>query len=139
MSIWKINASLWLFCMKMTIILKIKAEGKQMSEPEKTHSIGEFVIVTKFGDHVLHHLASSLLNVIRQAGRRKFQFRWLFKTIQCLAFGNYLVVLNAISGFGSAKTTPWTCFSLLKIFVGCFLWVAVLGACTTLGVIPTKQ
>ena len=52
---------------KMTIILKIKRRNKaQTSEPKKAHSTGEFVIVAKFGDHVLYHLASSLLNVIRQ-------------------------------------------------------------------------
>ena len=39
-------------------------------ETEKPHSTGEFVIVEKFGDRVLHHLASSLLNVIKQAGRQ---------------------------------------------------------------------
>ena len=39
-----------------------------MSEPEKAHSTGEFVIVAKFGDHMWHRLASSLSNVIRQTG-----------------------------------------------------------------------
>ena len=62
---------------KMTIILKIKkkeqcTEGRQTSEP---HSTGKFVIVAKFGDHVLHCLASSLSNVIRQAGRHILLFR----------------------------------------------------------------
>ena len=38
-------------------------------ELEKAHFTGELVIVAKFGDHVLHHLASTLSNVIRQAGR----------------------------------------------------------------------
>ena len=37
---------------------------------EKAHSTGEFVIVAKFGDHVLCHLASSFSNVIRQVGRQ---------------------------------------------------------------------
>ena len=46
------------------------AEGRQTSEPEKAHPTGEFVIVAKFGDRVLHRLASNLLNVIRQAGRQ---------------------------------------------------------------------
>jgi len=32
---------------------------------------GEFVIVTKFGGHALCHLASRLVNVIRQGGRLK--------------------------------------------------------------------
>ena len=55
----------------MTIILKMEqgAEGKQTLEPEKAHSTGDFVIVAKFGDHVLCHLASSLSNVIRQADK----------------------------------------------------------------------
>ena len=46
------------------------AEGRQTSEPEKAHPTGEFVIVAKFGDHVLRRLASSLSNVIRQVGRQ---------------------------------------------------------------------
>jgi len=56
----------------MTIILKVEqgAEGKQTLEPEKAHSTGDFVIVAKFGDHVLRRLASSLSNVIRQVGRQ---------------------------------------------------------------------
>ena len=32
--------------------------------------MGEFVIVEKFNDHVLYRLASSFLNVIRQASRQ---------------------------------------------------------------------
>ena len=51
-----------------------------------------------------------------------------FFRIQYLAFGYYFVVLNAIFGFGSAKTILWACFSLLKIFLGWFLWAEVLGA-----------
>ena len=51
------------------------AEGRQTSKSEKAHPTGEFVIVAKFGDRVLRRLASSLSNVIRQAGRQKFQFR----------------------------------------------------------------
>ena len=45
-------------------------EGRQTLEPEKPHPTGEFVIVAKFGDRVLHGLASSLSNVIRQVGRQ---------------------------------------------------------------------
>jgi len=73
-----------------------------------THSTGKFVTVTKFGDHALHRLASSLSNMIRQAGRQVDKNSSLdnFFTIQYLVFGNYLVVLNAIFGFGSAKTIP---------------------------------
>ena len=59
---------------KMTIFLKIRkeqgAEGRQTSEPEKAHPMGEFAIVAKYGDHVLRCLASSLSNVIRQVGRQ---------------------------------------------------------------------
>ena len=57
--------------------------------------------MAKFGDHALHCLAFSFLNMIRKAGRQKFHFSDL--RIQYLAFGNYFVVLNAIFGFGSAK------------------------------------
>jgi len=68
---------------------------RHLSEPEKAHPTGEFVIVVKFGVHVSHHLASSLLNVIRQVGRLagRQKFRQFFKT-QCLAFGRYLIVLK---------------------------------------------
>jgi len=36
------------------------AEDKYSSEPQKAHLTGEFVIVAKFGGHVLCHLASRL-------------------------------------------------------------------------------
>ena len=71
MLIRKINASLWLCNMKkkMTIFLRKEqgAEGRQTSEPENAHPTGEFVIVEKFGNHVLRRLTSNLSNVIRQA------------------------------------------------------------------------
>ena len=35
-------------------------EDRYSSEPEKAHPTGEFVIVAKFGGHVLHHFASRL-------------------------------------------------------------------------------
>ena len=56
---------------KTTIITKIKGAKKKLTklEPETAHLIGEFVIVVTFGDHV-HHLASSLSNVIRQVDRQ---------------------------------------------------------------------
>ena len=46
------------------------AEDRYLSEPEKAHPTGEFIIVTKLGGHVLRHLASWLVNVIRQGGRQ---------------------------------------------------------------------
>ena len=46
------------------------AEDRYSSEPEKAHPIGEFIIVAKFGGHVLCHLASRFANVIRQGGRQ---------------------------------------------------------------------
>ena len=61
--------------------------------------------MAKFGDHVLRRLASSLSNVIRQAGRQADKNSRLFR-IQYLAFGYYFVVLDAIFGFDSAKTIP---------------------------------
>ena len=47
------------------------AEDRYSSEPQKPHLTGEFVIVAKFGGHVLRHLASWLANVVRQGGRLK--------------------------------------------------------------------
>ena len=43
-------------------------EDRYSSEPEKAHPTGEFIIVAKFGGHVLRHLAS------RQGGRLKTNF-----------------------------------------------------------------
>ena len=58
---------------KMTITLKIKEGTRRRGQtnvgPQKTHFTGEFVIVAKFGDHVLRRLTSSLSNVIRKADR----------------------------------------------------------------------
>jgi len=57
---------------KMTITKKDEkkvqvAEDRYLSEPEKAHPIGEFIIVAKFGGHSLQHLASRLANVVREA------------------------------------------------------------------------
>jgi len=46
------------------------AEDRYSLEPQKAHLTGEFVIVAKFGGHVLHHLGSRLANVIKQGGRQ---------------------------------------------------------------------
>jgi len=46
------------------------AEDRYSSEPQKAHLTGEFVIVAKYGGHVLCCLASRLVNVIRQGGRQ---------------------------------------------------------------------
>jgi len=40
------------------------AEDRYLSEPQKAHPTGEFVIVAKFGGHAWRHLASRLVNVI---------------------------------------------------------------------------
>jgi len=47
------------------------AEGRYSSEPQKAHLTDEFVIVAKFGGHALCHLASRLVNVVRQGGRQE--------------------------------------------------------------------
>jgi len=47
------------------------AEDRYSLEPQKAHLTGEFVIAAKFGGHALRHLASRLVNVIRQGGRIK--------------------------------------------------------------------
>jgi len=65
--------------------------------------------VAKFGDRLFCRLASSLSNMIRQAGGQANEKSSLgphsFR-IQYFAFGNNLVVSNAIFGFGSAKAIP---------------------------------
>ena len=70
-----------------------RRRNRQTAESEKEHSSGKLAIVAKFGDHVLRCLASSFLNVIRQAGRQAIRIpaKVTFR-IQYLAFGNYLVV-----------------------------------------------
>ena len=40
------------------------AEDRYSSEPQNAHLTGEFIIVAKFGGHVLCHLAPRLANVI---------------------------------------------------------------------------
>ena len=55
---------------KMTIIMSNNGtEGRQTLKSEKTHLTDEFIIVEKFGDHVLRRLASSLSNMIMQISR----------------------------------------------------------------------
>ena len=49
---------------------KYGTEDRDSSEPQKAHLPGEFVIVAKFGGHVLRRLASRLVNVIREGGRQ---------------------------------------------------------------------
>ena len=46
------------------------AEDRYLSEPQKAHLTGEFVIVAKFGGHVLRYLDSRLAKMIREAGRQ---------------------------------------------------------------------
>jgi len=46
-------------------------EDRYSSELQKAHPTGEFVILAKFGGHVLCRLASRLANVIREGGRLK--------------------------------------------------------------------
>jgi len=42
---------------KTTITKKDERRNKmQRTEPEKAHPTGEFVIMARFGGHVLHHL-----------------------------------------------------------------------------------
>ena len=78
----------------------MKAKGgirHKTSELEKAHLTGEFIMVANFGDHVLHCLASSLSNVIRQVDRQT----------KNSSLGNFLEFsTNILSGFDSAKTIP---------------------------------
>jgi len=48
---------------------KKHAEGRYSLEPEKEYLTGKLVIEANFCDHVLHRLASGLLNVVRQVDR----------------------------------------------------------------------
>ena len=50
---------------------KRSAEERYSLEPQKAHPTGKFIIVAKFGGHVVSHLASRLTNVIRQRDREK--------------------------------------------------------------------
>jgi len=50
----------------ITLQMKGKSMAQRTSEPQKAHLTGELVIV---GGHALHHLASRLVNVVRQGGR----------------------------------------------------------------------
>ena len=70
------------------------AEDKYLSEPQKAHPTGEFIILAKFGGHILRHLSSRLVNVIR----REAQF-WQLKKNPYLSFYNFCTVLCTISGF----------------------------------------
>ena len=69
MSIPKINTQVWLSYMKKTTITT-QMKGKSMVQRTDTRWNGEFIIMEKFGGHVLRHLASRLANVIRQGGRQ---------------------------------------------------------------------
>jgi len=74
-SIPKINTQVWLLTKEEDDHThtdekkEYGAENRYSLEPQKAHLTGEFVIVAKFGGHVLRHLASRLANVIRQGGR----------------------------------------------------------------------
>ena len=46
-------------------------EDRNLSEPQKAHITGEFIIVSKFSGHALRRLASRFANVIREGGRLK--------------------------------------------------------------------
>jgi len=71
------------------------AEDRYLSEPQKAHHTCEFIIVAKFGDHALRHLASRLANVIRQGGRLK----------PYLSVYNCCIVLCTISGFSNGQSS----------------------------------
>ena len=72
-----------------------------------------------------------MVRQVDRTGRQTKRLGGLFRT-EYLAFGNNLIVLNAIYCFGNTKTK---CFSLCKIlnFIGCILLAAVLGACVFRG------
>ena len=73
---------------------------RYLLEPEKAHPTGEFVIVAKFGDHVLCHLATRLANVIREGER---QTKNLF-----LNFFLSPLVFSTSGGMGTSTTVTYT-------------------------------
>jgi len=80
------------------------ADNRYSSEPQKAHLTGEFVIVAKFGGHLLCHLASRLANVVSQGGRQtKNLVLAIFKKNPYLSFYNCCIVLYTISGFSIVK------------------------------------
>ena len=86
--------------------MSIQKLTRRSSEPKKAHLTSEFVVVAKFGDHVLHNLASSVSNVVRHVDMQADVNSSLgdFLRIQYFTFGNYLIILNAMFGCGNAKT-----------------------------------
>jgi len=98
------------------------------------HLTGEFVSEAKFGGHVLSHLASSLLIVVKQVDK---MFRQLFK-VRYLAVNNYLIVLTLYLALVTPRLFCKCAFFALDICKMLFK-AAVLWACTTLGRIPTKH
>jgi len=120
---------------RMTIFLKMKGRNKAQREDKlwnlKRHIPGEFVIVAKFGDHALHCLASSLLNVIRQAGRqadKNFSLGDFFR-IQYLAFGYYLVVFKRYSALVVPNYSVSMLFFAYDILRMVFMGGSFRGAC----------
>jgi len=99
-------------------------EDRYLSEPQKAHLTGEFVIVAKFGCHALSHLASWLANVVRQGGREAGrQTKNLVLTIfknPYLSFYNCCIVLCTISGFNNVKAVQVRYFSSRSMLIGCF-------------------
>ena len=101
----KINTQVWLCYMKTTITIKIKkeegADDRYLSEPENAHPTGEFVIVAKFGGHVLpRHLVSRFANVMREEGRQTKNLVFaIFKKNLYLRFYKCCTVLCTIVGF----------------------------------------
>jgi len=78
----------------------------------KRHIPREFVIVVKFGGHVLCHLASRLTNVIRQGGReagRQTKNLVLVISFFVLMFLFSCTVSCTISGFSNIKAVTFCC------------------------------
>ena len=68
-----------------------------LSEPQKAHPTGEFVIVAYNGDRVLLYLASSHVTVVREAMRLKFKF-WRVLKILYPATCKCFVIFNVFYG-----------------------------------------
>ena len=110
------------------------AKDRCLSEPQKAHLTGEFVIVAKFGDHALCHLAFQLANVIRQGGReggREADYNLslaFFKKIHTQASIIVTLFYALYMGLVTSKQFNKGTFLSHNMLIGCFFCVAILGA-----------
>ena len=95
------------------------AGGRHSSEPEKPHLTGQFVILTKFSDHVLLCLASSLSNVVRQVDRQADKTSSLGDNLE-FNIGIWQLLNNAIIGFAMPRPFHESAFLCVRYLYDAF-------------------